>query len=237
MNSIPPPGTAKVVIGDTVMSHVPDLQTEEDGSVAIGWLHADHSFSQDETSPEFLAKLKEYAKRSGASTMAFGWGAAGGVHTCEFCGRAHGSVNFGVPAGDKLFFSPEMIAHYVEAHRYAPPAEFVAAVLAAPLPGTREYVDAVAPFVERQRALWMKDAVSISLERHVALVLLEFLSRFSHTEEFMAEDRADQVAIWTLLGSLESILVEPFDPKYKELLKRARRLVENYGRDEPEQGL
>src|SRR5262249_25954503 len=154
---------------------------------------------------------------SGASAVALGLGAAGGHHTCEFCDRAHGTANFGVPAGDKLFFSPEMIAHYVEVHRYSPPAEFIAAIMSSPLPGTREYVNAVAPFVERKRTLSINDPVSVTLERHVALVVYDFLSRLSDGDEFMAEDRADQVAIWTLVGSLESILVEPFDPKYQEL--------------------
>jgi hypothetical protein len=213
------------------------MQTLEDGSVAVGWLHPAHSFPQADPAPEFLAKLREYVKRSHVSTVALGLGAAGGFHTCEFCGRANGTANFGVPAGDRLFFSPEMIVHYVAAHRYSPPAEFVAAILASPLPGTREYVNAVAPFVERQRARSIADGVSITLERHVALVLLEFLSRFSEAENFYAEERAEQVAIWTLLASLESILVEPFDPNYQELLKRARRLVVNYGKEDPEPGM
>ena len=216
------------------MSHIADLQMLESGDLAVGWLHPDHPFSEADPTPAFLAKLKEYSNRSGASAVALGLGAAGGYHTCEFCGRAHGTTNFAVPAGDKMFYAPEMIAHYVEIHRYAPPTEFVAAVMNSPLPGTREYVTAVAPFVARQRALRMKDPVAVTLERHVALVLFEFLSRLSDADEFMAEDRADQVAIWTLVGGLESILVEPFDPKYQELLIQARRRVVNYGKDEPE---
>jgi hypothetical protein len=79
---------------------------------------------------------------------ALGWGASGGYHTCEFCGKAWGSGTFRVPAGDRVFFVPEMIAHYVEAHRYVPPAEFTEAVLTCPLPGTPEYEAAVAPFAE-----------------------------------------------------------------------------------------
>ena len=204
------------------MSHIADMQTLESGSVAVGWLHPDHPFTEADPTPDFLAKLKAYASRSGASAVALGLGAAGGYHTCEFCGRAHGTANFAVPAGDKMFFSPGMIAHYVEIHRYALPAEFVAAVMSSPLPGTREYVTAVAPFVARRRASSVKDPVSVTLERHVALVLFEFLSRLSDADEFRAEDRADQVAIWTLVGSLESILVEPFDPKYQELLTQGQ---------------
>src|SRR5262249_43075764 len=107
------------------MSHIPDMQPIRSGEIAVGWLHPDHPFAQADPAPEFLAKLKEYVRRCGASAVALGLGAAGGYHTCEFCGRAHGIANFGVPAGDTLFFSPEMLAHYVEVHRYAPPAEFV----------------------------------------------------------------------------------------------------------------
>ncbi|HYE21353.1 MAG TPA: hypothetical protein VEA69_23100, partial [Tepidisphaeraceae bacterium] len=207
------------------MSHVPDMdmQSFEPGTVSVGWLHPDHPFPQADVAPEFLAKLKEYADRCPASAAALGLGAAGGYHTCEFCERAHGTANFGVPDGDRLFFSPEMIAHYVEAHRYAPPAEFVAAVMASPLPGTREYVDAVAPFLARERASHMLDPVAVTLERHVALVLFEFLSRVSEADEFWNEERADQVATWTLVSSLKSILFEPFDPRYPALLERARR--------------
>jgi hypothetical protein len=128
-----------------------------------------------------------------------------------------------------------LIAHYVEQHRYAPPAEFIAALMASPLPGTREYVDAVAPFVARQRSMHMVDALSISLERHVALVLCEYLTQLAETAGFRAEGRAEQVAVWTLLGALKSILVEPLDPRYAELLERARRLTKNYGIEEAEQ--
>ena len=52
----------------------------------------------------------------------------GGCHSCDFCGKALGFGSFGVPAGDKLYYAPDMIAHYVEQHDYDPPAEFIAAV-------------------------------------------------------------------------------------------------------------
>jgi hypothetical protein len=219
--------------GLRVMSHVPDMQALESGDIAVGWLHSDHPFSIGDSSPDFVEKLKEFANQCYASTTALGIGASGGYHACGLCGKAHCAALFGVPAGETLFLSPEMIAHYVEVHHYAPPVEFVKAVMASPLPGTLEYVKAISPFVERRNASTMKDAISIRLERHVALVLFEFLIRFSDADEFAAEERADQVAIWTLLGNLESILVEPFDPNYQELLKQAQRRVVNYGKDEP----
>jgi hypothetical protein len=54
-----------------------------------------------------------------------------------------------VPSGGRIFFAPEMIAHYVERHGYAPPDEFVSAVMACPLPGTEAYATVVGPFAER----------------------------------------------------------------------------------------
>jgi hypothetical protein len=215
------PSVRRREFSDT-MSHVPDMHQFDSGGVAIGWLHPDYPFPQGDPEPNFLARLKEFVRLSGASARALDMGGAGGFHTCEFCGKASGNGSFGVPAGETVFFAPVMIAHYVQEHRYAPPGDFVAAVLTCPLPGTREYVAAVAPFVERQRASWMVDIVSIKIERHVALVLCEFLSRFTRSEEFWEEERPEMVALWTLLGSLESILVEPFDPKYQELVQHAR---------------
>jgi hypothetical protein len=76
-------------------------------------------------------------------------GRLGGWHTCEFCGKALGFGSFGVPADGRLFYAPDMIAHYVEEHGYAPPEMFIAAVLECPLPGTAEYVEAVRPFTEK----------------------------------------------------------------------------------------
>ena len=48
--------------------------------------------------------------------------------------------------GSLLYVCPAMIGHYVRTHSYAPPVEFVDAVLATPLVGTLEYALAVAPF-------------------------------------------------------------------------------------------
>lgn len=113
---------------------------------AIGWLHPDHDFTRGEVSGEFLTRLREFAAQSGASSEALWFGASGGLHSCEFCGRAHTCGNFGVPSGDLLFVAPEMIVHYVEAHSYRPPDEFIAAVMRSPLPKTEEYQIITEPF-------------------------------------------------------------------------------------------
>ncbi|MEI8380511.1 MAG: hypothetical protein WCJ09_10300 [Planctomycetota bacterium] len=120
---------------------------------AVGWLHPDHPYPQGPVSAEFLARLKEFVARSGDSAEAVYFGAFGGYHTCEFCGRANGIGNFGVPRGELLFVAPEMVVHYIEQHGYQPPAEFVDAVLRSPLPDTEEYQLITEPFWHMHRAV------------------------------------------------------------------------------------
>ena len=133
------------------MSFFPDMGRESlvaagDHVRAIGWLHPDHAYTKGTVPAEFVARLKKFAARCADSGEALYFGAFGGYHTCEFCGRAHGIGNFGVPSDNQLFVAPEMIVHYVEQHGYRPPAEFVAAVLEAPLPDTEEYQLITEPF-------------------------------------------------------------------------------------------
>ena len=130
------------------MSHIPDMN-EQGGRVAVGWLNPDHPFSRGPVPPDFTERLKEFARLWPRSVKSLGWGVAMGVHTCEYCGKAWGSGTFGVPSGDRIFYAPEMIAHYVERHDYAPPEEFASAVMACPLPGTEAYATLVAPFAEQ----------------------------------------------------------------------------------------
>ena len=133
------------------MSYFPDLGPETQGVQgehirAVGWLHPDYPYTKGEVSAEFLARLKDFASMCAASGDALYFGAMGGVHHCEFCGKALGSTTFGVPSGDVLFVAPDMILHYVQRHEYSPPAEFVAAVLKSPLPDTEEYQLITEPF-------------------------------------------------------------------------------------------
>jgi hypothetical protein len=133
------------------MSYFPDMGCESLVAAghhvrAIGWLHPDHDYSKGALSAEVLSRVKEFASLSGASAEALYFGAYGGYHACEFCGRAHGIGNFGVPSGDLLFVAPEMIVHYIEAHCYRPPPEFQDAVLGSPLPDSEEYQLITEPF-------------------------------------------------------------------------------------------
>ncbi len=74
-----------------------------------------------------------------------------------------------------------------------------------------------------------KNDIEVRMTPDEALVLFEFLSRYSNRDELRIEDQAEQRALWNLLCLLEKQLVEPFDPNYLELLKAARnRLRDNY---------
>jgi len=140
------------------MSFFPDMGcsafvAKGDHVRAIGWLHPDHVYTTGEVSAEFLTRLKAFVAQSSASAEALWFGACAGYHTCEFCGKAHGVGNFGVPSGERLFVAPEMIVHYIEKHGYKPPAEFVTAVLRSPLPETEEYQLITEPFWHLHRGM------------------------------------------------------------------------------------
>lgn len=133
------------------MSWFPDMGTVTmidagDHVRAVGWLSAKHPYTPGEVPAEFLTRLREFAKRWGDSTEAIGWGIFMGPHCCELCGRFMAGGNFGVPWGGLLFAAPDMLPHYVEAHGYRPPDEFITAVMESPLPGSAEYTAAVEPF-------------------------------------------------------------------------------------------
>jgi hypothetical protein len=111
----------------------------------VGWLGRGHPYSQGEVSEEFLDRLFEFC-RAHLFKM-------GGNHGCELC--VHPSDGMRVQRGDKetwlgdaeirvvgkgkVYAAPTLIFHYVTAHKYRPPDEFIQAVLEGPLPGSPEY--------------------------------------------------------------------------------------------------
>jgi len=132
------------------MAHFSDLGTVTQitsGSHirAVGWLSSTQPFPTGTSDPTFVKKLREMCVLWQLGLDALQWPVAGGEHTCEFCGVFHASGNLAVPGEGLLFVAPEMIAHYVTEHGYAPPAPFIEAVLRSPLPGTLEYATAVQP--------------------------------------------------------------------------------------------
>jgi hypothetical protein len=69
----------------------------------------------------------------------------------------------------------------------------------------------------------MSDKINISLNKEEALILFDFLSRFSESDfKLTIEDKAEERVLWNLCCDLEKILVEPFQENYRELLNQSR---------------
>lgn len=64
--------------------------------------------------------------------------------------------------------------------------------------------------------------VLIPLTVDEAIVLFEFLQRFSNTDKLTIEDQAEQRALWNLCCLFEKHLTLPFEGGYKEILLAAR---------------
>ncbi|WP_456115326.1 DUF7919 family protein [Steroidobacter gossypii] len=110
---------------------------------AIGWLEKEHQFSVAETSVEFRRRLAKLAADWSRSSSACGWPVCAGPHLCSLCGEARGVGEFAVPGAGVLYVAPQMISHYVEAHEYSPPREFIEAVLQCPSFSSAEYAEAL----------------------------------------------------------------------------------------------
>jgi hypothetical protein len=68
----------------------------------------------------------------------------------------------------------------------------------------------------------LNDDVTISLTSDEALVLFEFLRRFSDTESLTIEDQAEQRALWNLCCIFEKASVLPLEVTYSQALLAAR---------------
>ena len=67
-----------------------------------------------------------------------------------------------------------------------------------------------------------EEKITIELTPAEALVLFDFLTRFSDKEILEIEDQAEARVLWDACCLLERQLVEPLMPNYDELLEKAR---------------
>ena len=100
---------------------------------AVGWLECKRLYSTGSVPAAFYAALNEHVSTA--------WQPVGmpGIHLCDFCPQplpngyfVGGNSNVWIPCEDWVYVAPGLILHYIEAHSYRPPLEFVNAVLAAP---------------------------------------------------------------------------------------------------------
>ena len=75
----------------------------------------------------------------------------------------------------------------------------------------------------------MKEEIHINLSSDEAVVLFEFLSRFSDKEVLEIADQSEARVLENILCDLENALAEPFSGKYKEILETAREKIRDKG--------
>ncbi len=74
----------------------------------------------------------------------------------------------------------------------------------------------------------MEDSeIKIAFSPDEALVLFDFLWRYSDTDRLAVDHQAEQRALWDLCCKFESILVEPLKPNYEDLLDAARERLKD----------
>jgi len=64
--------------------------------------------------------------------------------------------------------------------------------------------------------------VEIKLTKDEALVLFDFLSRFSDEDALSIQDQSEERALWNLTCVLEKVLAEPFSEEWPSIIKAAR---------------
>ena len=72
----------------------------------------------------------------------------------------------------------------------------------------------------------MSDSIAITLSKDEGLVLFEFFARFcGDDDELTIRHNAEFLALMKISAQLDTMFVEPFDPRYAELLRMARERV------------
>jgi hypothetical protein len=122
---------------------------------AIGWLEEGREFKRGKTDPRFVHKLVLLLGEPNPLEH------SADPHFCTLCAFSRGPSEFhlfqspgmpSVPMGNRnlflpgsgfLYIAPSLILHYIDAHQYAPPEDFVKAVLECPPTRSKEYQEAV----------------------------------------------------------------------------------------------
>ena len=136
----------------STMVHVPDLMPMGHPQlIAVGWLAQGEPILRGPISDAFVDALISLLENPWQPRV------PAGSHRCEFCrisggpaqlqhaGRAIrlGTLNLYVPHEGKIFVSPSLIAHYIDAHEYAPPEIYQSAVLRCPPMRSIQYLRAI----------------------------------------------------------------------------------------------
>lgn len=118
---------------------------------AVGWLEEARCYTKGEVTDRFFEALLQLLVQPWQPAV------AAGRHACSLCrfsgGPAQitfrgttvttGTSNIYVPGEAVIYVAPSLIAHYVDAHEYQPPSEFVDAVLRCPPMRSMQYLRAI----------------------------------------------------------------------------------------------
>jgi hypothetical protein len=126
--------------------YFPDLSQGEYFGLSVGWLDRAHDYPRGPVPDGFLEALGGACRNCAIRHK--------GSHTCELCPSpqwAHAGACRELPDGTRLmlgngviriwsrsgqaYVAPNLIYHYVEKHKYQPPAEFIEAVMSPGPPG------------------------------------------------------------------------------------------------------
>ena len=145
-----------------VLTHIPDgspcgyFHIHSPNLIAIGWLDSQHSYSRGSCAESFLVHLADMLDKPWRRFVYRGF------HECDLCPdetpagpdtvnevRLAGSVrrtsigihNLLVPGDVVVYAAPSTIIHYITAHGYRPPDEFMDAVMACPPQGSEEHLE------------------------------------------------------------------------------------------------
>ena len=141
----------------------------DSGMISVAYLARDCEYSQGEVSDEVFERLVSLVKRP--------FGAWCGFHNCDLdpCGSGsplalkykgqaiptHCSTDILVPGDCVVYVAPALILHYIRAHRYRPPADFIGAVLQCAEPGSAEHL---AAFKRAAPGNWFLQSLQCSSE-------------------------------------------------------------------------
>ncbi len=70
----------------------------------------------------------------------------------------------------------------------------------------------------------------IPVTQDEAIVLFEFLQRYSGSNKLTIDDQAEQRALWNLCCTFEKFLTAPFEKNYSEILEEARKRLRDEAR-------
>ena len=134
------------------MVHIPDLTPMgQPRLIAVGWLARGEPYERGPLPEAFVDKLLDLLENPWEPY------ATAGFHRCEFCRISGGPAqlqrgsrwislgvrNLYVPGDGKVFMSPSLIAHYMDAHEYCPPEPYQHAVLTCPPMRSMDYLRAI----------------------------------------------------------------------------------------------